>query len=65
LYAKLHGVAQTTVRTEDTFQLQARKNNDGIWTDIFPAQVEWMCREGYQLRALEITPVSSTQCGEK
>lgn len=37
----------------DAIQLQARKPDGGDWTNIFPAQLQWMAKEGYDVRALE------------
>lgn len=41
---------------QNEIQLQARKADGGVWTDIFPAQLGWASKGGYEVRALEITP---------
>lgn len=37
----------------DRCRLQARPAEGGDWIDIFPAQLEWMAKEGHSVRALE------------
>lgn len=33
--------------------LQARPADGGAWVDIFPAQLGWMAKEGFEVRALD------------
>ena len=43
-----------------TVRLEARPADDSEeWTEIFPAQLEWVARQGHQVRAIE-SPHSST-----
>ena len=44
--------ADSTPRFE-TIKLQARRPEGGDWIDIFPAQLQWMAKEGNDVRALE------------
>ncbi len=36
----------------ELMKLQARKPDGGNWIDIFPAQLGWMAKEGYDVRAI-------------
>lgn len=42
----------STASTDVPVQLQARKPDGGDWIDIYPAQLEWMAKEGNDVRAL-------------
>jgi hypothetical protein len=37
---------------EATIKLQARPAEGGDWIDIFPSQLQWMAKEGHDVRAL-------------
>lgn len=37
-----------------SFKLQARPADGGEWIDIFPAQLQWMAKEGNDVRAISI-----------
>ena len=46
-----------------TIQLQAREHVGCEWTDIYPAQLEWMSKERYDVRALEARSPSVNGAG--
>lgn len=49
--------------TPEAILLQARPPGGGAWVDIFPAQLGWMAKEGFDVRALDADEQHAT--GEK
>lgn len=53
LAASLGDVPEADEAFASTVVLQARKSEADPWINIYPAQLGWMAKEGYEVRALE------------
>lgn len=53
------------LRSEVQFQLQARPAEGGDWIDIFPSQLGWMAREGFEVRASGGAAKEAKHCGNR